>query len=431
MPTPVQTSTFRRGVNNTADETALPRDVNGNLIAVREGVNVDVSEAGKLSRRAGYTRIASGSHSGWSDDYLPYGFYADGDALRVLHEDESSDVLITGLAPGLPISYARVNDLVLWSNEVQCGQINRDLEVGDWSTPSPNGQPTLSSTDGALDPGTYQVAVTFLGADGRESGASRAAMLMLPVGGGIQLDDIPQPPAGGRVRVYCTGGNDGVLRAAVTLAEGITSLVLAQRPEGRPCDTQFLRPMPAGQCVAVGNGRQYVARGNEVLFSPALRYGLWDAKAGRVGFAGRITMITFVGDGTPDGGLYVADSKRTYFLAGANPMEWSQRIAYHAGAIPGQIAWTPGELWGAPMLRCPTWLARNGRVVVGMPGGQPLLPQPGEGGPDAVWDVGQSAALGYFERPGDRRIISAVSGATPGALAMQDRLVVREYRHDT
>ena len=66
-----------------------------------------------------------------------------------------------------------------------------------------------------------------------------------------------------------------------------------------------------------------------------------------------------------------------------------------------------------------------------MPGGQPLLPQPGEGGPDAVWDVGQSAALGYFERPGDRRIISAVSGATPGALAMQDRLVVREYRHDT
>lgn len=430
MANPVQGGNYRRGVNNTADETALPRDINGQLIAVREAVNVDVSDGGKLSRRDGYTRVASGAiHSAWSDDYLPFGLVVVGDQLLAMHDDESTEVVMTGLAPA-PMSYERVNDLVLFTNGVQCGQIRMDLTVQPWGVSAPGHQPTIEAIDGGLDPGSYQIAVTLLDPAGRESGALRAAPINLPNGGGIRLTDIPAPPAGGRVRVYCTGGNDGVLRAAATFDDNITSYDLTQPAQGRVCDTQGLRVMPAGQCVAYGNGRMFVARGNEVLFSESLRYGLYHPGRNRVAFNGRVTMIAFVGDGTPEAGLYVSDSKRTYFLAGTDPKQWGQQIAYHCGAHPGQLAWTPGELWGVANIRCPVWLARNGRVVVGLPGGRPLLPQPSDtGGPDAAWDVGDSAALAYIERPGDRRLVSSISGAAPSALAVQDRVIVTEFRH--
>ncbi len=430
---PYGSSDFSRGVNNTVDETALPRDINGQQIAVREAVNVDVSDAGKLSRRDGYTRVASGTmHSAWSDDYLPFGLFVDGDILKAMHDDAAIEVVMTGLAPA-PMSYERVNDLVLFTNGVQCGQVRMDLTVQPWGVAAPGHQPTIEAIDGGLDPGSYQIAVTLLDPAGRESGALRAAPISLPSGGGIRLTDIPAPPAGGRVRVYCTSGNDGVLRAAATFDASITSYDLTQPAQGRVCDTQRLRVLPAGQCIAFGHGRTFVARGNELLFSDVLRNNLYHPGRNQIAFNGRITMIAFVGDGTPDAGLYVSDSKRTYFLATANPdfKQWGQQIAYHCGAHPGQLAWTPGELWGVDALRCPVWLARNGRLVVGLPGGRPLLPQPSDtGGPDAAWDVGDSAALAYIERPGDRRVIASVSGAAPSALAVQDRLTVLEHRHD-
>lgn len=428
---------FPVGVNNTAGEGELPRDEDGNLLALREAENVDISATAKPRRREGYTEVLAGSncHSAFSDDYLPFGLYVDGNALYAVHADESREQLLTGLAPGLPLSYARVNDQVLWCNGPQSGQVGIDLSVRRWCAPHPNGQPDVAvAADGALTAGRYQVAVTFLDATGRESGAARAVPIELTATGGIALTRIPQPPAGCRVRIYATSGQDGVLRAAVTLEAGITSYTLTQEPQGQPrtAETLLLQPMPAGQLVACGAGRQFVARGREVLFSPTLRYGLFDPKKGRVGFVERVDMIAFVGDGTDGAGLFVADAKRTYFLPGADPMQWRQVIASGAGALPGQIAMAPGSVWGLETDQpLPVWQSRDGRLCVGLPGGGIHHPQPREGAPDAVFDAAESAALLYRESPGDRRVISALRGAGAQGLALQDRLVVREYRHDT
>jgi hypothetical protein len=426
---------FPAGVNNTLKESELPRDQSGAPVAVREALNLDFSATGKPSLRPGFVLVQGGvnMHSGWSDDYLPFGFEVDGDTLYAVLEDETREALVTGLAMGVPVSYVRINDGVFWSNGVQCGLITTDLQVRDWCAVHPNGQPQLTAqTGGALSAGTYQVAVTFLDETGRETGTTRAAMIEVAEGGAIALGFLPQPPSGYRIRVYCTTGNDGVLRAAATLDGGVTDYLLSQRPTGRKCNTQLLRPMPPGQLVAYGNGRHFVARGREVLFSPSLRYGMFDPKKGRVGFNRRVDFMAFVGDGTDGAGLYVSDGKRTYFLSGANPLEWSPRLAYAWGAMPGRFAWVPGEVWGAQMPKqlLPTWVARNGRLCVGLPGGQIVTPQPREGDPDAVFDTADSAALLFREGQGDRRVIAALQGAKPQAIAIQDQLIVREYRHD-
>jgi hypothetical protein len=418
------------GVNNTSREHEMPRDEVGNQLALREADNVDFSVEGKPRRRDGYALVGSGGHSAWSDDYLPFGLQVAGDALTAVFEDDSEESLVPGLAAGLPVSYARINDAVCWTNGVQSGQVTQGLEARPWACPNPPGPPMIEAAgNGALDAGQYQVTLTFLDAWGRESGAPRARPVNVAANGRILLTAIPQPPAGGRVRIYATSADDSILRAAATLDAGVTEFELAQPPQGRRCDTLGLVPLPPGQLVAYGNGRQFVAGGKGVLYSPALRYGMLDPRAARVAFARRVDMLAFVGDGTDGAGLYVSDGKRTYWLAGANPADWSQRIAYSTGAVPGQIALAPGEAWGLDTKQLlPVWQSRNGRLCVGLPGGKVLTPQPRENQVDAVLDQAERAALVY--RDGTNSIVSALRGAGSQTFAMRDSLTVTEYRHD-
>lgn len=427
---------FPLGMNNTGSEEALPTDENGTRIALRDAVNMDIPPDGKPRRRQGYTRLQAGSdmHSAWSDDYLPFGLFVDGSKLCVMHADESVETLREGLSLGLPVSYTRVNDAVWWSNGQQSGIVTAGLAQMPWSAGEPPGAPMLTAMpgQGALPRGTYQVTVTFLDAAGRESGAPRAALVEVPDNGAILVHHIPQPPADGRVRLYASQGQDGDLRAAVTLAAGVDEYLLSAPAEGRRCDTQFLRPMPSGQCLAYGNGRLFVGRGREVFFSPALRYGLVHPAEGRVGFVGRVQMMAFVGDGTDGAGLYVSDAKRVYWLAGADPKNWSQEIAYSAPALPGHIAWVPGSAFDLQTEKLlPCWHSRDGRLCVGTPGGRVVTPQPRDGMPDAAWDTGDAAALLHIERPGDSRVVSSIRNARPGSLAVTDKLVVHEYRHSS
>lgn len=420
-----------RGLDNLSPETDLPTNENGARIALRDAVNIDLDRSGKARRREGYALAVAGTgvHSAWSDDYLPWGLYVDGGTLRVFHADESSDSLVAGLADGLPLSYTRINDAVVWTNGVQSGSITLDLEALPWACPNPSSEPAVMVlASGALDAGTYQVVATFIDAHGRESGASLAVTVDVGPNGALALSGIPQPADPlAKVRVYATSGNDGVLRAAVTLPFGITNYTLSQKPQGRPLDTQYLQPMPPGQIVRHGNGRQFVARGREVLFSPALRHGLVDPRKARVGFAGRVDLMEFVGDGTDGAGLFVGDAKRTYWLAGGDPANWRQVIAYPVGAVPGMTAVTPANVWGLESSQpVPVWLARNGLLCIGLPGGQVMALKQGE----AVIDQAERGALLFREGKGNRQLIAALQGAQPQGLAIRDRGVMREYRHD-
>lgn len=425
------------GLNNLAGETALPATESGAPAAVREADNVDFDVAGKPHRRDGYTLAVPGTrvHSAWGDETWPWGLFVSGDTLTALHPDERTEPVIDGLAPGWPVAYERLNDSVLWSNGVQCGVLSLDLDAMPWACPTPEGAPRIEiEAGGALDAGHYQLAMTFLDARGRESGASTPIAFAMPANSRLRLLQLPQPldvlrvP---RVRVYLSSGLDGVFRVAATLPVGVTQLTVTEPASGRVLETLNLRPLPAGQGVCVHNGRQFVARGAEVWFSPPLRYGLTHPGRDRVGFAGRVDLLAPVADGSDGAGLFVADAKRTYFLAGPSPAEWRQVIAYPVGAIPGAVARLSGEVWNLPTKApLPVWIARNGRVCVGLPGGQVITPQPREGSPDAVLDAASRGALLHREHGGKQQLIATLRDAQPQALAVRDRAIARVYRHD-
>ncbi len=419
------------GLNNISEEQSLPVDAqSGQPIALREATNVDLAADGKPHRRGGYSLVAATtlSHSAWSNEYLPYGLYVDNGVLKAFFSDETTQVLVSGLA-NLPMSYDRFNDLVFWTNGIQCGMLDASLAAYRWGCITPAGQPNLSSQDGgSLDAGSYQVAVTFVDARGRESGSPLAVAIDVVAGSSVVLSDIPQPEdTTTKVRLYMTGGNDGVLRQVALIAYGVRTYTISQRPAGRPIATHLLRSMPSGQIVRYHNGRHFVAKGREVMYSPALRYGMLDPKKNRVLFAGDIELMEPVGDGGGGAGLFVADGHRTYFLGAADPAEWSQVIVVGCGAVPGTACTMPGESWGLETKQpLPVWLGRDGHWRVGMPGGRVETLKMGE----AVLDMAESGASLYRESNGVMQLVTSLKGAHSQPLAIRDQMTVRDYTYD-
>lgn len=416
------------GLNNLAKETALT------LRALREADNVVLDRNGKLRSRDGYGAplvACSNGHSLWAERTWPFALYADAGALHAFDPSETARALATGLTPGLPLSYARINDAVVWSNGAQRGEVRLDGSVGDWACPSPGSQPALTvRADGGLHPGEIKVACTFVDARGRESGTGPAARIRLDAAGSVQVDNLPQPDdalAVPFVRVYASSGNDATLYLAAQLPAGLTSYSLMTAPRHQQCATQFLRPLPPGQLVRYWDGRQLVATGNLLRWSPALRYGLTDPRKHYLRFHARIDVLEPVGDGTDGAGVYVCAGDTTYYLTGADPAEWKQSIPYPVGAVADTSYPTPADAWGIQSkVQVPAWLARNGLTVVGLPGGQVVT----FNDDTAIAATGERGASIFLEADGVRQFLTTLRGASLPRLAVTDKAVARLYRED-
>lgn len=409
------------GVVNAIAEDAMPRDENGRPLGLRAADNVDLDPVGTPSRRRGAEQFYAGTlaHSLWTDDRLPFGLFVDNGSLHAI--DASGAVTDLAVPVGhLPLSFELIGERVFYCNRATSGMIDMALQRHEWGPETPGGQPTLAAADGyALPAGQYQVAVTFLDALGRESGTAQAATIDLAAGQGIALSDIPQPVAAVAVAVFLTDANDQVLRLHSVLPTGTTTAVLGQRAKGRALETQFLRPMPPGQIVGLLNGRHFVADGRNLRWSPPLRYGLTDPVRNVLRFADDIDLFAPVGEGA-SGGVFVAAGARTHFLAGADPAGWSLNIRRPAGAIPGSYARIPANVFGSENTeRVPVWVATDGHVCIGGPGGSITLPKQGL----AVLDGADRAAALFREEAGLQQYVVAMRGPRPQSLMVRDQAI--------
>lgn len=141
---PLTLSTFL-GVNNRLPDTRL-RTKEGAWLA--SGVNVDLSPAGTVRRRAGYALAQSGTacHSLWG--YGAFGAYVDGASLyrlRVGPGGVSRELVRADLTAGLALSYAPQREDVYYSNGIERGILRRDSAQSTWGTLPDLGDPELAS----------------------------------------------------------------------------------------------------------------------------------------------------------------------------------------------------------------------------------------------------------------------------------------------
>lgn len=425
-------SAWPAGIDNRSPEQALTRDDQGRaVIALRDAENVDLDRQGKPSRRDGYTRVLAGQrvHSLWARDPFPFGLFVDGQDLNALREDGTSFLIRSGMG-AKPVSYDLAAGRVYWSNEQQTGSVSADGVALPWGAPGPNGVPTVQGGGGigGLSAGTYQIAVTFLTASGEESGASLAATADVPEGGGLTLTGIPQPPdASYRIRIYRSGANGDALYQAMDIPYGTTTLMLGVGRPGKLLETQFLEPMPPGHIVRAFNGRLYVACGNEVRWSEALRYGLTRLAHNRIGLQTRVSLMEPVGQGDEAGGLFVAAGERTYFWSGADPKVFGNRIAYPHGAVPGTALRVPANVFGIESTtEVVYWLASNGVGCLGLPGGTVVPLRENQ----AIAPSADSGASLFRDANGIQQVITTLVGAQERGLAIGDRLNCTVIRHD-
>lgn len=421
----IQSGPWPLGVNNLAKEGALPTDENGNVRALREAENVDLDRDGFARRRGGYSgTLFAGelTHSLWSDALLPFGLFVDAGVLCVLHASGDCDSL--GLEVGhQPLSYALINDRVFFTNRVFSGIVTLDLQVYGWGPEQPAGQPeAVAATGLALHAGTYQVAITYTDLLGRESGSSLATTVEVNAGGGIELQHIPQPAdltATPTINVYVTDANDQVPRLYATMPSGISTLTIGQAAQGRVLATQFLQSMPAGQIVRLHSGRQFVADDRHLRWSPALRYGLTNRVKHVIHFRDGIDMMEPIGRGEGSG-VFVASGGKTYWLGGADPESFGQRIAHSAGVVPGTSITLPGNVLGMDNTDdVLVWLSRNGQFCIGGEGGRVTALKQGQA---AVDDATRGAVM-FREQDGIQQLVVGLKGARRQGLAVSDRAV--------
>jgi hypothetical protein len=117
------------GINNVADAARLKPD---ELVYAN---NIDISDKGKPSRRAGHVKKvtpAGSAHSMWGDNKMC--FYVDNAILKRLHEDYTSTTMRTGVSD-YPMSFTEVNDYYYYSNPAVIGYIYQGV-AGVFATPT-------------------------------------------------------------------------------------------------------------------------------------------------------------------------------------------------------------------------------------------------------------------------------------------------------
>ena len=340
-------SGWPRGMDNIHSDTEIAAD------SLRRAVNVDVHDGGNLTRRKGYTQVLAvpNAHSFYSKgdssffvaDNTMYRFFPDGTAMAI-------GTVPTGTNR---VHYETTAGATFFTSKTARGKIVNDA-LDDWGVEVPLSVPTVVATVGAgtLRAGTYHAVVTYVLADGRESGASASAMATLTADGAIIFTGMPIPTQPGVVskRVYMTQPDGDQYYNVATVGAGAS--VAGVTGYGAELRTRLLSPPPYGTAIASTLGRIFIASGKFVRYTDALDYEHVNLWASFYQFPADVTVIAGVGDG-----LYVCADK-TYFIAGAGDKEARSKEIADFGAFPGTLSYLPNSLE-------PIWFTERGAVIGG------------------------------------------------------------------
>jgi len=348
MSIPVKFRGWPKGVDNVHQDYEVPAD------SLRRAVNVDILDSGKIRRRKGFsqTLAATNPHSLWSDGVNAY--YVVSNTLRRFFENGTSTSLGSVVVGANKLAYVKVNSEVYFTCATARGRIKSGT-LTSWGVNNPTVPPTMTTTTGVLPPGIYFGAVTYLLADGRESGASALASVTLAADGGIAVTSMPVPIDANvtKKRFYLSTANGEVLYMAAEVGAADLFATISSPVAGAELRTEYLIAPPLGTSLAHTLGRIFIVDAADprvVWFTEAQDYGHVNKRKGFYVFEGPVTAIA----GSTDG-LYVG-SDMTYFIAGAGNADATQRMVLEFGIVAGSVA-------SIPFSTDVIWMTEQGPVI--------------------------------------------------------------------
>lgn len=122
------------GIHAKVDPVRLRYDPETGVQLLAQAVNVDVDQAGRISRRKGKRRIAAVStpHSLWSTKDEQKAFLISGDSLFQLAIDGTLTLVKNGLESGIAAYFCEIGHDIYFSNGVDMGIIRDGETWEDW-----------------------------------------------------------------------------------------------------------------------------------------------------------------------------------------------------------------------------------------------------------------------------------------------------------
>jgi hypothetical protein len=414
---PVKHDGWPKGMDNRRKDFELGEGV------LRDGLNVDVLNSGKVRRRSGPGTQAfaeSGAHSVHADGTAL--LWGTSSTLRRGAPGTNAATLLTDPHLAKPLSWLTLHGKTYFSNEDVNGSVNVLGAYEPWGIVPPAAPPVASSTTSTVGVDRLvQVTCTFLfrtvALDGttvlEESGAPLPTQVHTDDTAALSLFNIPQSSdarfAG--VRLYLSALDGSMLFREVDLPPGITFWsVKAPFGKGQPLEVLLNSNPPPGQLIEHHHGSIFIASGNTLYETVPLRYGQVDNDKRFFMFSERITMVLSVPQGesrVERPGVFIS-ADHTYFLEEAGTAEAQLRRVFDYKAIEGAAMHLPDS-------KEVMWLSERG-VVKGFSGGRAQNMTEGQ----IAMDDFTRAAMGLLERNGHRSVMVVGQSSTPTTLLSTD-----------
>lgn len=302
-----------KGLNNTLKPERTPEDY------LKTADNVDIDKSGGIQKRKGYIqRVAGAFHSLWSEGNDCFAV-KDGSLVRIL--DDYSTVDLGTNVGDVKLAYANYDGATYFTSPDYTGIIEGNVVV-PFGIDAPNPRPVLSVTSGKMTKGTYQVALTYVTTDGRESGAALAQVIDVPTNGGIALSGIPTSPDTrvNRIRIYASTPNGEVLYLIQELPSSTNSFTLDDVSNAiTPLKSFNVHRAPNGHIIREAHGHLFIAQDNILWYNEPFSPEWWKLHSNFMLFEERIRAVM-----PTEGGMWVA-ADALYYLSGRTPSEMKRK----------------------------------------------------------------------------------------------------------
>ena len=300
------------GINNRLPDFALRVQDKGAFL--RDAVNVDIDNAGRLRRRNGVTLVQAmtGAHSLHLTSSTA-GFLVRGGTLYAVDLSSGyAETLVKVLSNNNVVHYAEHNGSTYYSNTVDSGRIDDTGAWFPWALPTPSA-PAVATIPGGLSAGSYQVAVRYINQTTGEAGGVSASTVVDVDGTTALRVTLPAATTGAtHVQVFVTtlNGSQAYLHATYATGTATGDITVADSTT-TTADAYFAEPMPACHSLQTHMGRLIGASDNTLYYSLPFRFGYYDSTDGYITFEDEITVLA-----PNQYGLFVATANKTYWFAG-------------------------------------------------------------------------------------------------------------------
>lgn len=322
------------------DNVTPPEKTSSKFLKVAD--NVDITADGQIRKREGYTKVVDGDfNSLWSDGNYIY-CIKDNNLVR-LDQNYTEEILLSNVT-STKTYFEEIDGKIYFSNENGNGIVDNG-SIRNWGIPRPNGFPALSyNGSGSLSPGEYQVNLTYVASDGRESGCGVAMVYNLASPGAITLSNIPQSSDNtvSIIRIYCSTCNGDMLYWIRDIAHGTTSTTIDSVEDTiLPLNTFNINPAPKGTLIKYFSGRIYIVDKNVLWYSMPFSYEWFNFQSDFIQFTENETILSLM---PVEDGMYVATTIGLYYLRGRDPMKWRADLKERVLIIPGTEQYIQGAL---------------------------------------------------------------------------------------